>query len=107
ANAPRVVICRTAYLSVRLPWVRNLALCPKIGRAAEPSSALPFKFPLRTELGGAPDLFHILTDLLSGIVGHFERHVGYPTAALQNSFHGLTHHVALYGRKLLRSSAGP
>src|SRR5829696_704495 len=39
-------------------------------------------------LGGASDLFHILFDLLSGIVGHFERHVGYPTAALQGSFHG-------------------
>ena len=50
--------------------------------------------------------FHSLFDLLSGFVGHFERHVGYPTAALQSGFHGLPHHVTLYGCKVLRSSAG-
>src|SRR5207248_6026442 len=58
-------------------------------------------------LGGAPDLFHTVFDLLSGVVGYFERHVSYPTAALQGGFHGLTHHVTLYGCKVLRSSAGP
>jgi hypothetical protein len=60
-----------------------------------------------TQLGGAPDLFHALLDLPSGLVGHFERHIGYSTAALQGSFHGNPHHVTLNGCKVLRSSAGP
>jgi hypothetical protein len=34
------------------------------------------------KLGGAPDLFHVLFDLLSGLIGHFERHIGYPPAGL-------------------------
>jgi hypothetical protein len=68
----------------------------KAGTARAADSSRSFRSrTCRAGLGGPPDLFHTLFDLLSGVVGHFERHVGYPTAALQGGFHGVSHHVTL------------
>src|SRR5438105_8439891 len=86
-------------------WLGSKVSPPR--RQERLTAAVPFQNRTSTPgLGGAPDLFHTLFDLLSGVVGHFERHVSYPTAALQGDFHGLTRQVALYGCKVLRSSAG-
>jgi len=79
----------------------------KTARAAECQPPFLQSSNREAGLGGLPDLVQFLIDLLSSIVGQFERHVGDPMAALQNSSHGLTQHVTLYGCNVLRRSAGP
>ena len=45
--------------------------------------------------------------MLSGFIGDLERYVGYSPAAFQSGFDGLSHHVSLDGREVLRGYAGP